>query len=355
MKTELNGFTLTLQNMPFVTLDTLNIFKVDEKVKMMPIYINQQAGLSQNQYNSQSSNKVCYDKICQQSFAATRLGYDDLMSLKARDFIREHFWDNFTYHFKYHEAGRKSEDEMNKLISHLVKKPELNGINTNGLLVLADDNWNAFKQVQEDAYRGQTLREKPQYLKNLKAGGIDTVIDLYGYGDNYEELCLQSGLGYKSFFDGKDVLGVIDAASSAERAFLDEEREWIRYQQKNGIDEYTMPEIREDAKGWFKREYDNDVIKFINEFIDFIETINKGKFYIGCRNGIELTDSALMLSNYFNPKDRQFSLVKPLFWKQEDMPKLKNFYRKLTIEDKQRLEWTDEFEKQLRLKLGISQ
>lgn len=147
------------------------------------------------------------------------------------------------------------------------------------------------EKIQEDAIRGETLNNKDDALQALKRMGIKRVIDLsceFGYG--YD--CEKEGLEYNKF-----------------PSFLVSKEELIR----------------------------------------FINTINKGDYYIGCWWGTDTTDKAILVNKLFNPDNKISSQTKIERDKDHNydycMSMAAMIAEGLTKEDKQALGWTPEFEK----------
>ena len=83
--------------------------------------------------------------------------------------------------------------------------------------------------------------------------------------------------------------------------------------------------------------------KEINDFIKFIQTMQKGNLYIGCEFGTYTTENALMLNAHFNPlflRGQKFISI----YNRVLTPKLINLYKNLTTEHKRLLGWTKEYD-----------
>jgi len=148
--------------------------------------------------------------------------------------------------------------------------------------------------------RGRTLSspKKAWLLSELKAAGIETVIDLRAgdHSDSYPQACDEAGLRYLHF----------------------------------PIDRFRTPD---------------SII--ISNLLAFIETINTGGFYISCALGLHRTDIALSLYYLFYPKAKE----PPTLYghiredgtlKYDDIfQRAGSVFHSLTDADKERLGWDD--------------
>jgi len=263
-------------------------------------------------------------------------GYDDDISQQKRDLMREHIIATYMPDYKYHSEGRKSEYEMEKLLAKLNSKSKVDSEIINNL------NIHNLIEIRENGYRGETLSWKKSCLLGLKDAGIERVIDLRG-DEHYKDVCEEVGLEYKSFPMSREFW--LEEAFVDEKKYLAREECIIRSQ----LPAEKIPQALVDSK----TSYRVSSRGFVDDCIDLIETMNKGYFYIGCLCGTDRTDDALMLSEYFNPKNKQTTsgcFNTPRQFKKDCMAEL---YKKLTDEDKKRLEFTPEFEAKLRKKLEI--
>ena len=158
--------------------------------------------------------------------------------------------------------------------------------------------------VDNRGVRGETLSspKNDRYLPLIKKCGIDTVIDLRGedYTPKYKVKCDKFGLNYVHFPIDKDK-----------------------------IDPRTI----------------------IDKLPEFFNLLERGKFYIACAQGLHRTDIALALNYVFNPKQK----VPPFLAghtidhtvKMENINRrINSVYRALTPEDKAKLGWTEDYEKE---------
>jgi len=280
-----------------------------------------------------SQNPIFDRPIKEEISTVQRFGFDNHLS--TREIIRNELWDTILLNHDTLHSGRLSEFELKKLLSNLTKPPQVNHGKLKELKI------SSFAQIQDDAYRGQSLFEKPHYIPKLKNAGIRRVIDLAGY-QSYKTNCIDAGLEYKSFVIDMDFWH--NAAFKSPNTYVDDS---IRIYRDFRMGEEELSQKKEK----FLINHKEESEKFIDKFIDFIETINKGNFYIGCSNGTDRTDEALMLNQYFNPLNHQFSSVNNRFDLRKDS--MKDLYLNLTEAHKRRLKFTPEFEKDLRKKLDI--
>ena len=109
------------------------------------------------------------------------------------------------------------------------------------------------------------------------------------------------------------------------------------------IREYSKKEVNEFLKG-YSEIWDKNVRLGINEFIKFINTMQKDYVYIGCSNGKDRTNRMLFFNAMFNPKTPE----EPEQYKGSANGCIKDtetLYNNLTKEDKLKMGWTEEFEK----------
>lgn len=171
--------------------------------------------------------------------------------------------------------------------------------------------------IGNNSYRGSTLSDSPSSLKILKKAGIKTVIDLAGYGSNYEDETKNAGLDY------------------------------FRFDMKSSDSHFQNI--------WLHSVFDNGQGKndrmFIGEFVKFIQTMQKGYCYIGCEFGTQDTSDALLLYDIFSPKSGN----NPDINDEDHLDKIKVLYSKLNDKDKKLMGWTEEFDKNFLPKLKPSE
>ena len=216
------------------------------------------------------------------------IGYDDSISKDRRNAIREHYnsW-HMPYQSIYDKNHRLTDYQMQLIIKNLEENHEMQRIKGTSI------------------YRGQTLVDKPHCLHNLKNFGINTVIDLVGYGKYYEDSVKEAGLKYHTYNIYEN---------------------W-----------WNNLEVRP---------------RHIEKLVNFICEMQKGNIYIGCEHGSNDTDIALILNNFFNPLFENKEAKTKIMPNDSDFPiKLNIFYDNMTKQHKQKMGWTKEFEQKLIKKL----
>lgn len=183
----------------------------------------------------------------------------------------------------------------------------------------------------ENSYSGQTLvTAKAKCLDTIKNTGIKTVIDLDDYY-GYEQKIEDAGLNYFKF-NTKDFM-----RSTAVSSFRDNKRDQERL--FNAIKDMG---INVDVDGYLKHYEENfrsNTRKDINNFVEFINTMQQDNVYVGEDISEQYTDVALLLNDAFNPKRQDKPLdfhIKPL------LNTVFNLYYNMTPEDKAKMGWTKE-------------
>lgn len=265
-------------------------------------------------------------------FTSNILGYDDEISKSRREYIREHY-NSYTmpYYSIYEKEGRLEEYELNRLISSLrgeklnqdspenviaqkLPKPEPITVQTppervNDSLMEKVPLYNVepiWSDITPNSYRGQSPFENPSSLKILKNAGIKTVVDLCGY-TGFKDVVRKSGLDYLCFIVNTDFF-----------------RQDIFSTRKD-----TCVKLNNET--------------FLDNFVKFIQTMQKDYVYIGCEYGKYKTDNALMCNHFFNPafKDGRAYLTS---YNMCYVSKLENLYNNLKPEHKTLMGWTKEFD-----------
>lgn len=232
------------------------------------------------------------------------LGFDDEVSRERRNFIREHYNEyKMPYQSIYENEGRKTEYQMDVLLKTLINKPRKVDYKTMMSLPVYNVH-----PIGNNSYRGATLSDNPKSLKTLKESGIKTVIDLAGYDSSYEEAVTSAGLDFLRF----------DMKRSDS---------WFQNIWHHSV---------------FNNEVGRNDRKFIDDFVKFIQTMQKGYCYIGCEFGTKDTSDALLLYDIFSPKANNKEIdVDSLYM----FDNLRVLYSKLTDKDKKLMGWTKEFDK----------
>lgn len=151
--------------------------------------------------------------------------------------------------------------------------------------------------------RGETLSSSKnyKYLSKLKENGIYTIIDLRtaDYTEKFKAKCSKFGLNYFHI--------PIDEKTTSDREILD-----------------SLP--------------------------IFFEQLAKGNFYIACAQGRHRTDIALALNYLFNPTASivpiMYGHIKSGKFRCQDIfTRANSLYKSMTIDDKAKFGWTEQFEK----------
>lgn len=261
-------------------------------------------------------------------------GYDDEISQERRNYIREHYED---YKIPYYtdilsKEHRVSDEKLKEMVNELGKRPHKVDYQT----VIELPLWN-LEQIGNNSYRGQSLYDKPECIKDLKEAGIERVIDLVGYS-GLQEKVEKEGLEYVSFplrddFHNSEIF-------KSKSSFLSREKRFAE-----NVVGYKDEDLEEYVRG-SSRCYDTNVKNFKEKFIKFIQAMQQDYVYIGCEFGTYKTDAALVLNNCFNPK----AFNSNIYLKSNstlDVEGLHNLYYNLTDDDKRRMNYTKEFDESI--------
>ena len=188
-----------------------------------------------------------------------------------------------------------------------------------------------------DAYRGESLVGNSYALEILKRAGIERIIDLVGY-EYLKDDCARLGLEYHCFPMNPLSLtqkAMFKTKEENKQTFFSHCRRF-GYQGKNAKDY-----IQKRLSSWEENKN-----KELDEFVKFVQTMQKGKLYIGCEYGTHTTDNTLMLNAFFNPAyintKKYITSFNHIYVK-----KLEKLYQNLTTEHKKLMGWTREFDKQV--------
>ena len=203
----------------------------------------------------------------------------------------------------------KTEMSANECLSYLSKLYlQNNVINFAQLQKLGIPN---LQLVYNRGVRGATLSspQNTKFMPAIKRCGIDTIIDLRvsDYTHTYKEKCDEFGFKYFHL--------PIDKKNTPDREILDK-----------------LP--------------------------TFLKLIERGKFYIACAMGKHRTDIALAINYAFNPRQKEPPLMsghtRNYVTDMEDINRrLNSLYRALTPEDKLKLGWTEDYEKEFWHKIQV--
>lgn len=196
------------------------------------------------------------------------------------------------------------------------------------------------RKIGHDVYRGASLAKKIKYLDLLKKSGVDTVIDLEGFS-NLKEACKEKNINYYNYKVGNDYWT---------NPIFEDENFLINNKRKQLYNKSLTYVEFEDELNRYKTQIQTERKEFMEKFIDFINVMKQGHLYIGCEFGEYRTPNILALNTYFNP-NRTYADTYPT--NQFFLQAIKNMYKNLTANDKLRLGFTEEYDKNLREKLGI--
>ena len=257
------------------------------------------------------------------------LGYDDEESQIKRDYIREwHDRQYMPYQSIYEKEGRKSEFELKLMINDLVQKPlEVNHEQIFGLGLPNS------RTLQNGIFRGAMIKpDELEKVGKLHEAGIRIIIPI---GSGYSELkdeCEKFEIEYKpiNFNDNCDAFVNINKVKRASEEYA---RVILKYDEKD-IARY----VKNSISAWNENSR-----KYINNFTDYISTMQKGNVYMGCEYGRYNTDTAVMFDYLFNPKMKHSS-----GWNRFNnyfVNRAENLYHNLTNADKIKMNWPKNFDK----------
>jgi len=267
------------------------------------------------------------------------LGYDDEPSQIKRNYIRQwHESHYMPYQSIYEKEGRKSEFELQKMLSYLVKKTTT--VNNEKLNKVGLQN---LKTVSENIYRGAMITSDDNHkIKKLHDAGIKTIIRIEdGYGDftRLKEECEKMGINYLclNFDNNQTAFKTVDDVKK-------ESLEFALY--GIDLDENEAKEYVENETKLWKE----DSRLFIDNFTKFIQFMQNGNVYIGCDYGIYNTDNALIFDYLFNPQTKQNKTNS--FNNSKLTECAENLYLNLTENDKTKMGWAKDYEEQFSKKLN---
>ena len=89
-----------------------------------------------------------------------------------------------------------------------------------------------------------------------------------------------------------------------------------------------------------EKNFDIRSREFVDKFVSFIQTVQKGNLYMGCEYGTYRTDYITLLDMLFNPqRDDEQECIDDIYFYAIEL------YDKLTPEDKAKMGWSEEFDK----------
>ena len=260
-------------------------------------------------------------------------GYDDEESQIKRDYIREwHDKQYMPYQSIYEKEGRKSEFELKLLINDLVQKPL--DVNYGKISNLELQN---LRIVENSIYRGAMVApDKLENVGKLHEAGIRTIIPI---GSGYSELkdeCEKFGIEYKpiNFEYDYDCCNAFVNIKEVQRDSEEYARFILKYDEKD-IPRY----VKNSISAWNENSR-----KYINNFTDYIRTMQKGNVYMGCEYGRYHTDTAVMFDYLFNPKMNHGNGLNK--YNDYFVDYAENLYHNLTDADKIKMNWPKNFDKE---------
>ena len=271
--------------------------------------------------------------------------YDDEMSKQNRQFIRERLEAPFK-EYEIQNSGRLGEYELNQLIKSLVlakpvfkTEPEKNSEINYELLESAElDNFEPL--YGNNSIRASVDNLSKEQLEIIRQSGIKHIIDLRNWGEPIK-------------YDGIEVINfpILDinqntAIKMTEDEYMEKQLELDRQMR---IGELTSEELGRLKEG-SKISYQQDRKELCDNFVRFIQTMQRENVLIGCEFGTKTTDYAIQLDYFFNPKadimlfgkDKYFGI------------KMQRIYELLSDDDKKAMGWDEEFDKNFSKRLESS-
>lgn len=196
------------------------------------------------------------------------------------------------------------------------------------------------RKIGHGAYRGSSLAKNLNYMSLLPKSNITTVIDLTGY-DSLKKACDDNNIDYFRY----------EVANNywANPIFADDEALMQKKHSQLFGRGLCKEEFDKEIKN-YKAEINNERRRFMNKFIEFVNVINQGFFYIGCDFGEYRTPNILALNTYFNPRKGIHDVLPT---NEFILESIKNMYKNLTDNEKIRLGFTEEYDKKLKKDLEI--
>ena len=255
------------------------------------------------------------------------MGYDDSVSSKRRESIRVHLEDQA--HLKYLDYYEmpKSDFAMERMLKSW-------GLKTDKVAdkIIVPEDLNCIA-LGNNNFRS-ALPVSDRDFKRLKDAGIKTIICATPHL-NIQKVCEKNGMKCINLVSGNSRL---QDYIYTDYAFMDEfdytselERNWG---EDNLYKSGMYPKLMDDCR--------NKSRKFIDKLTDSVKAMQEGGCLIGCEFGTMMTSQALNLIDVFNPKEDDYARKHLKFIEKID---IQNLYKKLTPEDKAKMGWTDEFEK----------
>ncbi len=241
---------------------------------------------------------------------------DDIDSAKLRDALRERMYSQFlTY------------DNYDKKVPDYAK-------------TLDDVYILNLQNIGANSYKGATLANNIDYLDLLKHSNVSTVIDLAAF-NNLRAECKQRNIGYYRYTVTPDFwanpIFADNQSLLCEKICELQEKALTKEEFSSELDKFKTKIMKERAD-------------FMKNFEELLSVMSQGNFYISCELGENRTPNILALNTYFNP-NWHGDKIQPTRGFVKNC--IKNMYNNLTVEDKAKLGFTEEFEDELRENLHI--
>lgn len=261
------------------------------------------------------------------------VGYDDEVSQLRRNYIREHY-NSYTmpYQSIYESEGRMSEYQLNNLLKTLTKRTNYTSNQKMQNIPLT-----GVEAINENSYRGCSPMADLKSVKLLKDAGIKQIVDIEGFEELAKE-CEKQGLKYTNFLIEEEVDFYDRDMFKTKESIIAERTQFFR-DIIGASPEKVEQGVNSGLKSWEKSKHN-----MIGYFTDFINTMQEGNVYIGCKCGTIRTDIALMLNQLFNPK--QVNHKNYMEYSQKFLDNAKILYENLTDNDKVKMGWDKAFDEQ---------
>ncbi len=261
--------------------------------------------------------------------------YDDESSKKDREYIRERLEEPFK-EYEIRNSGRLDEYELNQLIKSLVlnrpvfKKESEQNSEINYELLERAELYNFEPLYGNNSIRASVDNLSQKQLEIIKQAGIKHIIDLRNWGEPIK--CDDIEVFNLPLLD----INQNTSVKMTEDEYIEKQFEIDR---RMRIGELTPEEISIATKA-LKESYQQDRKNLCDNFVKFIQTMQKENVLVGCEFGTKTTDYAIQLDYFFNPKadimllsrDKYFGIT------------MQRIYENLSPEDKEAMGWDEEFD-----------
>ena len=291
-----------------------------------------------------------------------KFAHDDSVSEIRRNEIRKHIDEKYLYNVDiFLKSQRLEPDKLDKLIHSLVGDQqeifrkrnlapvEVGDIQEDEAVELDYDIlkelpvYNAKPIYGTQSYRGGTACLNDRVCSILKKGGIKRIVCLCPYGLHRNNACKEYELETMEY----SMKRWYQRPEFASREMVIEEADW----KFNTYGPQEPYKTKEEARKYYLDYYEQSKREGINDFIKFINFMQKDNVYIGCECGTYDTDRALMLNDFFNPKAQNTPRA-GCFADDVYLNAMIRLYNNLTPEDKAKLGWDEEFEKTFKDKIN---